>query len=213
MSLSSVAHADTSVDECSNQLQTYGSGVTKAEIASDCYDVFKSNISENALDKNEDSKIEALGKLNAFYIKNIETKTEGLLSGNKSTLIDIIAITYSAQNNEVYVLENDTSEIKIFSSLLTGNIAPLRVIRTEQLMGATDLAVHKDNVYVLNSTDHSILVYSRFANYFGREGYQKLNLINTFEGLPESSHSLSIKNDELTVHFNKNTETQTILLK
>jgi hypothetical protein len=205
--------ASTTEEECSNQLQTYGSGVTKEQIATDCYSVFKKSISQNAIHTSDDLNIEVLGKRNAFYIKNTELNTEELLSGVQSTLVDIRAISYSKLNKEVYVLENNSAEVKIFSSLVTGNIAPLRVIRTEQLMGAVDLTVHKDNVYVLNGTDHSVLVYSRLANYYGREGFQRLNLLNTYEGLPESSHSISIKDNNLVVHFNKNTETKVISIK
>lgn len=192
------AYSATS-EECSNQLITLGSGVEKSEIDGSCYDLFKDQAKENSKYTSIENKIEVIGHKNSLYIKNLESNQLLVTAGIYSTLEDVIAVDYNKEKSEVLILEKNTSEVKVFSSFIAGNVAPYRVIRTEELIGAVDILSIGDEIYVLNEKDSSILVYNRLANYFGREGYQKLDLIKVYESIPSTAQSIELVDEKINV--------------
>jgi len=203
----------TSQVECSNQLEKYGFGIGLKDISNDCYDSLKEGISQKLIYTNEDEKIEIVGKLNAILIKNLETKQFNITAGKTTKLKSIIALEYNKDHKEIYVLDSDGSEVKTFPSDMQGSISPRRVLRTEQLIGAIDIAVKDNYIYVLNAKDNTIYVYHREASYHRREQYQKLDLVTSYENLPDQLNSIEIKDENLIIKYNDSKDAKIILIK
>ena len=90
-------------------------------------------------------------------------------------------------NNEIAVLEK-SGDILFFSSIITGNVAPYRILRSKELDGASDLVVDPkaDHVVVLNRKSGSVLHFSRKANYLGAECKKNLSLIKSDDLSPQT---------------------------
>ena len=183
----------STVEECSNQLSSLGDGSGKSFVHSSCYEILKSKTNEKTIFTNE--VIEIIAHKNSFYVKDLISNRELVTAGRFTELKNIIAMDYNEAHKEIAVLEKDSGDILFFSSVITGNVSAFRTIRTEQLVGASDLKVFKNEVYVLNSKDNTLLVYSRLANYFGRKDYKKLELLRSYNHLPTKSNSISLENN------------------
>ena len=77
----------------------------------------------------------------------------------------------------------------IFSAKYTGNVAPLRIIRHQDLDGATDLTFlpKTEEIAIQVKGRKEVLTFSRLANFFGREGQKKLNVRRLFLGMTSLS--------------------------
>jgi hypothetical protein len=187
----------SSVEECSNQLSALGDGSGKNFVSSTCFETFKSNAPKKSIYTSDTQEIIALK--NSFYIKDIISKKELITAGRFTTIKDIAAMDYDKENNEVAILEKGSGDILFFSSIITGNVAPYRTIRTEQLFGAIDIKVFNDEVFVLNSKDNSVIVYNRLANFYGRKDHKNLEILRSYNNVPIEANSIELINDEMTL--------------
>ena len=188
--------------ECETQFIELGRGLTKAQIDPGCYNLAQENAQKISSWKLDGSSFEIFTVKNAIINKNINTEKIMLLSGEKSTLTDIIALDYNNARNEIFVLENNTGEIKSFSNYLYGNIAPARVLRTEQLIGTIDIAVNDKYIFAYNKRENNILVYQIEANYRVRSELQRIDLVTTYHDIPETVSSIHIEADEIILTHN-----------
>jgi hypothetical protein len=80
------------------------------------------------------------------------------------------------------VLE-ESGDVLFFSSKITGNISPFRILQDKELVGGSELVIDslRDQVVVNNKTTKRILFFSRLANVHAREGKQKLGIIKTID--------------------------------
>jgi hypothetical protein len=202
------------VDECSSVQAEFGKrAVGEKDVNIGCYDLFKSKASPKAIVVNHDQKIEVIGFQNSFYIKNLETDKFLITAGDSSKLMNVIAVDYNSENEEVYVLEEALNEVKIYPSNLMGNIAPYRTIKTDELLGASDLVSYKDKIFVLNEMTNSILVYDRAANIYALEGNRKLELLNKYESIPVNVKMLNLTGDMLELKDSEGNMISSIDLK
>jgi hypothetical protein len=183
------------VEECSNQLSSLGDGSGKNFVNLDCYETLKTSSSSKTIFTND--TLEIIAHKNSFYVKDLISKKELVTAGRYTNLKNVIAMDYDSINKEVAVLEKDTGDILFFSSVITGNVAPYRTIRTEQLVGAIDIKVHHDEVFVLNSKDNSVIVYKRTANFYGRKDHKNLEILRNYNNVPSEAQSIDLVNDEL----------------
>lgn len=186
-----------SVDECSQQLFKVGKGKRESKVNPACYDKFKSAAHKNGILVDEIQQKEFVAYKNSFFIKDLNTKKLQYTAGENSTLEDALAIDYNKDFKEIYILEQHKGEVKIFSSMITGDIGPYRVIRTKHIIGAVDVLGVGQNVYVLNPKDESIYVYHRMGNYYGRKGKKNLNLLKAYEKIPSNTASLELVDGQL----------------
>ena len=91
-----------------------------------------------------------------------------------------------------------SGDILFFSSILTGNIAPFRILRNKELHGATNLVTdpNKDEVIVYLPTTGQLLFFSRTANFYGREGRKNLNVLRSLEDISSTINKMSIDADK-----------------
>lgn len=128
-------------------------------------------------------------KVNIIGLKNIVFVNNNVIAGEYTKLEDVIAVSFDEKNNEIAVLER-SGDVLIFSARITGNVAPLRVIRHADLDGAVDLRFlpKTEEVAILMPEKKEVLTFSREANFYGREGKKKLNIrrqIQNSSKLPE----------------------------
>lgn len=129
------------------------------------------------------------GQIHVLGVKNIVYVNDQIIAGEYTLLRDVIAVSFDEVHNEVAALER-SGDILVFSSKITGNVAPLRVIRHPDLDGATDLSFLPKSLEIAVQLleKKEVLTFSRLANFFGREGQKKLNIrrqiLNTTK-LPE----------------------------
>jgi hypothetical protein len=196
------APSEQDLRNCEHEGRNFGSGKGPESISASCYIHFSASAYPQAVKKSLDEKWKITGHRNIVYVEkkvnNVYVKT--LISGSNTQLDDVIAVAIDDVNNEVAVLER-SGDVLFFSSIVTGNVAPLRTIRTKELTGAVDLVIDIKNseVILANAKTKNILFYSRLANFFGREEKRNLTLTKRIDGFPMGDDSLAISptNQEL----------------
>jgi hypothetical protein len=130
------------------------------------------------------AKLKFFGYKNMVIIEKNLGKTIGtnLIAGNYTELKSVRALAYDEKHEEIAVLE-ESGDILFFSAKITGNVAPYRIIKNKELVGATDLVVDgvKDLVMVNNERSKKVLFLSRLANIHARKGQEKLNISKSID--------------------------------
>ncbi len=157
--------------ECEKAAAQYGDGEGNDFIPADC------RITAEKLAGQSAKKSYQNGKLNVVGLKNIVFVNNKIIAGEYTMLQDVIAVAFDEVNNEVAALERN-GDVLIFSAKYTGNVAPLRVIRHQDLDGASDLTFlpKSEEIAVQMKSRKEVLTFSRLANFYGREGHKKLNV-------------------------------------
>jgi hypothetical protein len=194
--------AQVSVEECTNQLHVLGRGLSKKQIDSNCFMKIKKTVNSKAIVKTSNNSIEIYGAINSIFIENTKNNTFKVIAGSKSTLNSITAVEYDEMDKSIYILEKNSGIIKVFSDSIEGNIAPLRVIEINQLVGAVDLAVNGEHLFILNSKENSVIVINKSANSKVRERFRNIGIVDTLLNIPESVNSIKIINDQLHLDSN-----------
>lgn len=171
---------------CQDQAESFGNGKGDDHISSKCISHFKMmSINSNAMKESFLVKMKVYGYRNMIFLeKNIEGKvTQEIIAGSSTELNSIQTLAIDEKNKEIAVLE-ENGNILFFSSKITGNIAPYRVIKHKELEGANDIVVdsERDFVIVNNNKNKRILFFSRLADINGRRKNQSLDIkksINT----------------------------------
>ena len=184
------------VEYCEEEGRKYGDGSGADLISTKCIELYCNRAGHHAtiVGKNDSFKIS--GFKNMIFTRNKDLNgnwTTNIIAGLSTELDSVIAINYDQKNEEIAALDS-SGDILFFSSTLTGNVAPYRILRAKELKGASHLVVDpiKNEVIVLNKNEGSILFFSRLANFKGREGKRNLSLIRSFDGLSEGIESLAI---------------------
>ena len=185
-SLSSAEPTRQELSQCEKQAHNFGDGRGRDYIPIECYDYFLKLVSPQAIKKSVDGKIVVYGYRNIVFIKDPSYKSKGqnVIAGSYTELNDILALALDEINKEIVVLEK-SGAVLFFSSVVTGNVAPLRILKNKDLLGASDIVVNakKQEVIILNKNDHEIHFYSRLANDQGREGKKNNSLLFRLENI------------------------------
>ena len=173
-SLSAIAN------DCHYSFSKYGSGDVHNQISDSCIQ----NIISNASDA---KKVQSDGKnfvagSNALLILDDNMQVLKMIAGEYSSLENIIAIAVSLDHNEIALLEDISFEVKVFSTQYAGNMAPLRVIRTNELIGSSSIAYVGDKICAYNPIQKTTYQYSKDANANRREQFRNLNLVGKIDG-------------------------------
>ena len=199
-SLSFAEPTKQELSQCEKQAHNFGDGRGRDYIPTECYDYFFKLIAPQALKKSVDGKISIYGYRNIVFIldPSVNSKRQNVIAGNYTELNDIVTVALDEINKEIVVLEK-SGAVLFFSSVITGNVAPLRILKNKDLNGASDIVVNakKQEVIILNNNNHEIHFYSRLANDLGREGKKKNTLLRRFENIDVDMLSMDDVHQEL----------------
>lgn len=173
-----LAHA-----QCEKAASSYGNGEGVDVIPSECKELVEKLAGPNAKREFKNASVKVAGYKNLLYVNG------QIFAGEYTMLQDVIAVSWNEGTSEVAVLEK-SGDVLVFNSKIAGNVAPLRVIRHQDLDGATDIKFlpAKDEIAVHLKGKSEVLTFSRMANFYGREGNKKLNVrrqIMNAKTLPE----------------------------
>lgn len=201
-SLSFASPTGQELSQCEKEGHNFGDGRGRDYIPTECYDHFFKLAAPQAMKKSGDGKIVVYGHRNIVFIldPSVNSNRQNVIAGSYTELNEIVAVALDEVNKEIVVLEK-SGAILFFSSVITGNVAPLRILKNKGLDGASDLVVNakKQEVIILNSNDHEIHFYSRLANDQGREGHKQIGLLGRLEKIDANMLSMDFLHQELFV--------------
>lgn len=170
---------------CQDQADNFGNGKGDDHISEKCALGFKTMAAANSSIKESSlNKIKVYGHRNMILVDKVfnnKPVTE-IIAGSSTELHKIKALAIDEKNQEIAVLE-ESGDVLFFSSKITGNVAPFRILRNQELIGASDLVVDSDRdmVIVNNKKSKTILFFSRLANINGRKEKQRLEVVKTID--------------------------------
>jgi hypothetical protein len=169
---------------CQDQAENFGNGKGDDVISKKCMESFKSMATSEAVTTSKIMKMKFYGYRNMVLIEKYKKNSvvTEIIAGSSTELKSIRALAFDEKNQEVAVLE-ESGDVLFFSSKITGNISPFRILQDKELVGGSELVIDslRDQVVVNNKTTKRILFFSRLANVHAREGKQKLGIIKTID--------------------------------
>ena len=189
-----LAHGqDANINMCEKEAERFGNGLGKDRIPFECVELMRLAAPVAAVKSSADGKVIAFGHRNIVFIK--QNDKVSVIAGNYTELEEILGLAIDDVNQEVAVLDQK-GDVRFYSSYITGNVAPLRVIKHKDLEGAVDLVIDtkNDEVIVLNKIHRSLVFFSRLANYHGPEKIKRMKILRKIEKL-QAFESLSIDTD------------------
>ena len=190
------------LDRCEKEGLNFGNGLGKSSISTDCFSHFFKSHSPEAFKKSSDGKMSAYGHRNIVFIQdpNVNSERQNVIAGIYTELEDVAAVALNDKQKEIAVLEK-SGDILFFSSIITGNVAPLRILKNKELIGASDLLINslRMEVIVLNKKSHEILFFSSLANANGRPEKKNLNLLRSFDNIHGEHMTIDTTHQELFV--------------
>ncbi len=198
LNLHAELETDAKVSLCEKEAEKFGNGEGSDSISLSCQDLFSTLALSNARKLSSDKKISLISFRNMIIV------TKGLkkeiIAGQYTHLKNVIALSYDEKNREVVVLE-ESGDILTFSTVITGNVAPLRVIRHPEIEGAADIIIlpERNEIGVLHGSRRELLFFSRLGNFHGREGRQNLAVRRQVHQVEGESVSLSETGKELLI--------------
>lgn len=169
--------------QCEKTAAGFGDGEGNDSIPVECFLAAEKFAQSTAKKKYEKSGMYVVAFRNIVFVN------KNVIAGEYTKLQDVVAVAYDEKNHEIAALEKN-GDVHIYSARITGNVAPLRVIRHPDLYGASDVSFlpQSDEVAIFVPEKKEVLTFSRMANFYGREGKQKLNIrrqIQNSSKLPE----------------------------
>lgn len=199
-----LAQTSSSFDTCIEQGLNYGNGQGSDVIDQNCFDLINVNANDKSKKINEELKTSYAGYKNIISIHQ-EGFAPTYIAGENSKLQDIQAIALDVVNKEIAVLEA-SGDLLFFTTQISGNIAPFRIIKSKFLFGATDLYVdsQKDEVIVFNKESQSILYYSRTGDYNRRPGKQNIELLRSQDNIGINAQSVIFDTEKRQIEVYSN---------
>jgi hypothetical protein len=205
VSFSTVYSSEDRLSFCEKEGENFGNGQGRDVIPYECVGLFKKSAPLEAVKISPSGQIIAYGFRNIVFIKQNERMR--IIAGSYTELEEIVALAIDEKNQEVAVM-NKKGDVLFYSSRITGNVAPLRVLKHKDLHGASDLVINskRNEVLILNKASRSLLFFSRMANHNAPEKLKKLNILRIVRNLvAHESVSVDAEHGELfTLNIIKN---------
>lgn len=188
---------------CQDQAENYGNGKGDDIIGTNCLASFKRLAVKKSIVEATNLKMKFFGYKNMILIEKVKNNlvSTEIVAGNSTELKSIKAVAVDEKNQEVIVLE-ESGDVLFFTTTLTGNIAPYRILKHKNLQGASELAIDNvnDQIIVYNKKSEKIYFFSRLANVNAPKEKQKLKILATINtsSLNFSDMSLDINKNEIT---------------
>ena len=194
--ISSFTFAQDSVErQCEDQALRFGNGKGSDWISTGCFDHYKKNAYSNK---------EHQGPQNLYGLRNLifvepssgEKNKVQLIAGYYTKLTDVIDLIHDEKNDEILVLEK-SGDIYTYNAKVLGNVMPMRILKANEISGATKIAVNtkNDEIIALNNDTNSIVFFSRLANIKQRPGKRKLELIRSVDGISTTIVDMDFNNE------------------
>ncbi len=171
---------------CDKEARSFGDGSGKDSISKECESYIRSGATAHQRVRGALSGISVSGHGNILIVDDPKTKIKGqnLIAGKYTELDDLRALALDEKNREIIAL-NGNGDVLFYSAVLTGNVAPRRILRHKELDGAVSLAVNPrlDQLLALNPKKSEILVFSRKGNVDAPEGKKHLSVLKVFSGV------------------------------
>jgi hypothetical protein len=169
---------------CQDQAENFGNGKGGNSISQKCIDSYIVMAPSLAIKESKETNIKVYGYRNMILIKKKSPTSivTQVIAGTSTELNGIEALAIDEKNQEIAVLE-ENGDVLFFSSRITGNVSPYRILRHKDLEGAVELVVdnRRDQIIVYNKKNKKILFFSRLANVNGRKENQRLGIIKTID--------------------------------
>lgn len=171
---------------CEEEIDTFGDGTGRDLISDSCIQKVKDSGNKKTIKKSLDEKIVIYGFRNMIVIENPDSKMKGqnIIAGKYTELNHIQSLFFDEKNREIIILQK-SGDILFFSSVITGNVAPLRVIRNKELEGAVDLVLNSKNgeLIVLNKEKKEFQFYKRSGNIHAPEKKRNTEMLRAVENI------------------------------
>lgn len=203
---------------CEEDIHAFGDGSGKSKdfIPEDCIEIVKRNVGFKKIKKSLDEKILIYGYKNLIVIEDPNTKMKGqnVIAGKYTELNHIESLFLDEHHKEIVVLEK-TGDILFFSSVVTGNVAPIRVIKNKELEGSVDIVVNSKNgeLIVLNKEKKEIQFYKRTANIHAPENKKNVEMLRVVENIKGDYLKFDNEKQEIYSIDPENKLTTTIILE
>lgn len=135
-------------------------------ISNTCVTLFISMATGNQVKEKDNLRVYSAPGILLF--EDLSTGKITYTTGTHTQLDNITSISIDSDNLEVAVLDASKGEVSFYSSYITGNIAPIRVIKSANFIGSHDIAVGGNEVSVINGDNGQLWTYSRLANSLRR---------------------------------------------
>jgi hypothetical protein len=186
---------------CQDQAENYGNGKSEDIVAMRCLSSFKKRAQKKAITESFKNNTKYFGYKNMIIIESTKDNiiSTEIIAGNSTELKSIIAIALDEKNKELVVLE-ESGDVYFFTTTLTGNIAPYRILKHTELLGAKEIAVDQvnDQVLIYNKKSDKILFFSRLANKNAPKERQFLKILKTI-----STESINYNDETLSTYLPK----------
>lgn len=191
----STALADSQVAICEKEALHFGDGSGKDHIPDECKTHFESLATPKLKKKSRDGSVTVTAYRNIIFIKDPKSKMKGqnVIAGKYTQLENIKEVILDEANSEIVVVES-SGDILFFSSVITGNVSPKRILRHAALESVDSIEIHKDEVIAFDSKNSELMVYSRKANVHALEGMRHLSPLKTIT---------NVKGDQLVIDKTK----------
>ncbi len=192
------SETESQVSLCEKEADKFGNGEGSDSISESCLELFAKLANPQSKKSTLDKKVSIIGYRNLLIVTSNLKRT--LIAGEYTHLKHVVALSYDEKNREIAVLE-DSGDILTFSSVITGNVAPLRMIRHAEIEGAADLAIlpERNEIAVLHGPKKELLFFSRLGNFHGREGRKNLGIRRQVQQVEGESLTLSDSGKELLI--------------
>lgn len=206
-------YAET-LEDCKYAYAKLGDGSGLDEISSNCKNLLLNKSNSNAKVSYADEEIEKefSGYMNAILTYDKKKEERYVSAGSNTQLEEVIALFYDHAHKELYAIDAKSSKVLVFLSEIPGNVAPIRVLEKDELIGASDLVVINDSLYVLNTVTNKLLVYSRLASVKAREDKQFLDLVQSVD-INLDATSISVEEGNLILQDKDGNKLSTLSLE
>lgn len=196
----SLCFADTETAMCEKEASKFGDGSGRDSIPSECAEHFLKKVSPKLKKISKDGLVTIYAYKNIIFIKDPNSKVKGqnVIAGKYTELENIQAITLDEANKEIVVLE-ENQDILSFSSVITGNVAPKRILKHKELEAASDLLIYKKHIIVLAEKNNEIIFFNREANIHAPEEKKFLSPVRTIRNVSGSGMQVNDESEELIV--------------
>jgi hypothetical protein len=191
---------ESDIAMCEKEGLKFGDGTGRDSIPEECSAYFLKQVTPRLKKSSKDGEFSVHAYKNIIFIKDPKSKLKGqnIIAGKYTELEDIKAIALDEENKEVVVVEGN-SDILAFSSVITGNVAPKRILKHKDLEHADELLVYKNQYIVLIEKKKEIIFFDRTANVDAPESKKNLKPFRVIKNVQGSELKLVSETDELLV--------------
>jgi len=188
---------------CQDQAENYGNGKSDDVVAKECLESFKNLAAKKAIAVNNTLKMKFFGFKNMIIVEKIKNNMvyNEILAGNNTELKSIIALAVDEKNQEIIVLE-ESGDVLFFTTTLTGNIAPYRILKHKALYGSSEIVFDNltDQILISNKKSAKIYFFSRLANFNAPKDKQNLKILKTLDTSSTDFSELSLDSEKREIH-------------